>query len=110
MSNRVPSASRNCRYCGKQFSARGVTSHETRFCKQRPTYEIDTQADDSDAETGEPQEYLLVLPTSDILTLLVLEQISESWIQTGRTRLNRGEQSSGDEEIMGFEDAAFDGQ
>lgn len=49
MASRQPSAFKDCRYCGKTFSARGVTSHETRYCSQRPLTtstpgQIDTQA------------------------------------------------------------------
>ena len=108
MSNRLPSAFRNCRYCGQQFSGRGVTSHETQYCQQRPT-QADSDSDDLDVKAGELQKCQLV--TSDILTLLVSEPVSESWIQTGHTRLNRGEHNSGNEEITGFDsgDDTFNG-
>ncbi len=45
------------------------------------------------------------------LKLLVSEPVSESWIQTGRTRLNRGEHSSDNEQITEFDlgDDAFNG-
>lgn len=44
MSNRLPTlATRDCRYCGKTLRARGITSHETRYCPHRPAVQVDEQ-------------------------------------------------------------------
>lgn len=39
---------RNCIYCGNSYSVQGITSHEQRYCQQRP--QIQTPAEQAEAD------------------------------------------------------------